>query len=100
MKKDVPSVTLWDRTKAATSSKLLSDVEWVEWVDTLVNVFDLDTLMTNDVSEAEEDKQNADSNVNELLHDILRTLSSNICSPLLSYNSFLLGTTPQKMKLD
>ena len=98
MKKDVPSVTLWDRTKAATSSKLLSDVEWVEWVDTLVNVFDLDTLMTNDVSE--EDKQNADSNVNELLHDILRTLSSNIFSPLLSYNSFLLGTTPQKMKLD
>eukprot|EP00985_Skeletonema_marinoi_P002415 scaffold1010_cov112-Skeletonema_marinoi.AAC.3 len=90
---DAMAVITTITTKAATSSKLLSDVEWVEWVDTLVNVFDLDTLMTKD-------KQNADSNVNELLHDILRTLSSNICSPLLSYNSFLLGTTPQKMKLD
>eukprot|EP00985_Skeletonema_marinoi_P023355 scaffold15522_cov92-Skeletonema_marinoi.AAC.1 len=65
--RNIRSVTLWDRTKAVTASKLLSDEEWV---DTLGNVFNVDTLMRNDVSE--EDRQNAD-----VLVDLLRVRLTN-----------------------
>eukprot|EP00984_Skeletonema_dohrnii_P032677 scaffold27202_cov108-Skeletonema_dohrnii-CCMP3373.AAC.2 len=65
--RNIRTVTLWDRTKAVTASKLLSNVKWV---NTLENVFDLSTLMRDDVSE--EDKQNAD-----VLVDLLRVRLTN-----------------------